>query len=259
MKFDDLRSYLRARGYGNNSLTVARRSSLASPEALNTAAENCCDFCSLPLSGVSYDLLADGRVRCNNCSSSAINTVEEFRDLFFQILEMMECYFSVTYKQPISIQVADAKTVNKGAGAIFKPSKDYANRVLGYAKRSHGRFSILIENGSPRLATISTLVHELTHIWQYINWNDYAVNDIYPDQTDKLAVYEGMATWAEIQFLYQLGENHYASQQEAYALKREDVYGIGFKAFCKQYPLMKDSSLIRFSPFNYFPPVEIEK
>ena len=105
----------------------------------------------------------------------------------------------------------------------------------------------------------------LTHIWQYLNWGDNQVADTYkmncPDCT-RIArdiVYEGMAMWASIQYLYQIGETYFAAQQEAIAEQRQDIYGIGFRLFCEQYPIIKDSALIKYSPFTSYPPLEPEK
>ena len=265
LRIDDVRQYLRVRGWSENSLTKARKRDVLAKNNLDLDAVNHCDFCSLPLSGVSYEVLNDGRVRCNDCSASAISTVEEFRKLFYQALEMMEAFYGIRYRVPIKVSMADARTVNKGAGAIFKPSTGVAGRVLGYAQQRWGKYSLIIENGSPRLAATDTMVHEMTHIWQYLNWDNKQVLATYgmgcPECTQiaRLIVYEGMAMWSAIQYLYQIGETYYAAQQEAIALRRNDVYGVGFKLYCEQYPLVRDSSLIRYSPFTSFPTIDPDK
>ena len=265
LRIDDVRQYLRVRGWSENSLTKARKRDALAHTQMDLEAVNHCDFCSLPLSGVSYEVLNDGRVRCNDCSASAITTVEEFRKLFWQALEMMEAFYGIRYRVPIKVSMADARTVNKGAGAIFKPSTGVAGRVLGYAQQRWGKYSLIIENGSPRLAATDTMVHEMTHIWQYLNWDNKQVLQTYgmgcPECTQiaRLIVYEGMAMWSAIQYLYQIGETYYASQQEALAMRRNDVYGVGFKLYCEQYPLVRDSSIIRYSPFTSFPTIDPDK
>jgi len=262
IQVDELRKYLRVRGWTNNSLTMARKREVFAKNQLDVNAVNHCDFCSLPLSGVSYERLNDGRVRCNDCSSSAITTVEEFKELFYRCLELMEDFYEIRYRVPIAVKTADARTVAKQSGLIFRPSTDVAPRVLGFAQRKHGKYSLLIENGSPRLAAIDTMVHEMTHIWQYLNWNDSQIVQIYgmacPECTAKARdiVYEGMAMWSSIQYLYQIGETYYAAQQEALAETRQDIYGIGFRLYREQYPLVKDSSLLKYSPFSSFPTLE---
>ncbi len=258
-------AYLSARTWSNSSLKMARKRDILAKNMLDLNAVNHCDFCGLPLSGVSYEVLNDGRTRCNDCSSSAITTVEELRQLFYQTLDMMGAIYDIKYRVPVAVGMTDARKIAKGYGSVFKPSTDVAPRVVGYAQRRWGKYSLWIENGSPRLATLDTMVHEMTHIWQYLNWDDAEIMKVYKMECagcTRIArdiVYEGMAMWAAIQYLYQVGETFYAAQQEALAEARQDIYGIGFRLFCEQYPIVKDSSLIMYSPFSTFPPVEAEK
>ena len=62
--------------------------------------------------------------------------------------------------------------------------------------------------------------------------------------------------WASVQYLYLMGETYYAACQEALAESRNDIYGIGFRLYREQYPLIKDTSLIKYSPYYSFPPLE---
>lgn len=262
LKIEEVCRYLHVRGCSNNALTRARKREALDNNLLDLETVNHCDFCGVPLSGVSYERLNDGRIRCNDCSASAITTVEELRDIFYRALEMMEMFYGISIHVPISVKMADARTIAKGAGRIFKPSTQFASRVLGYAQRKHGKYSLLIENGSPRLAMIDTMVHELTHIWQYLTWSKPQVQRIYGmgkapcTATASDIVYEGMAVWASIQYLYQIGETYYAAQQEEIARMRQDIYGIGYRLYSEQYPIVKDLSLIKYSPFSAFPTLE---
>ena len=175
---------------------------------------------------------------------------------------MMETLYGIKFREPVRVKTTDAKTIAKGVGRIFVPSTEYAARTLGFAQNLKGRYSVVIENGSPRLAAVDTMVHEMTHIWQYLNWNDAQIRSIYgmgdPGKTAlaRLIVYEGMAMWAAIQYLYQIGETYYAEMQEALTAERKDEYGIGFLIFREQYPFVKDSGILKYTPFTAFPPVE---
>lgn len=259
---EDVRNYLRVRGWCNNALTKARKRDVLVKTNLDTKTENHCDFCSLPLSGVSYDMLNDGRVRCNDCSSSAISTIEDFRQLFFQILELMEALYGVKYRVPIHVKMADARTIAKGTGCVFVPTTKVAGRALGYAQKKRGKYGVVIENGAPRLASIDTMVHELTHIWQYLNWDKNEIAAMFSMRNSKYTamavdiVYEGMAMWASIQYLYQIGETYFAAQQEAQAESRPDIYGLGFCLYREHYPLIKDASSLKYTPFMQKPPID---
>lgn len=261
---EELMKFLRVRGWTNNSLTKARTREILAKTLIDMDAENTCDFCGLPLSGVSYDVLNDGRVRCNDCSCSAINKLDDFKELFLLVIGLMEDYFDIRYRVPISVCMTDAKTVAKGAGCVFRPTTAMAARCVGYAKRKGHNYSLMLENGSPRLATTETMAHELTHIWTYLNWDDkeqiknFAMGSNACTAKALDILNEGMAVWVSIQYLYQIGESYYAAQQEAIYEQRQDVYGIGFRIFREAYPFVKDASVIVYSPFRTFPPVDPE-
>lgn len=255
IQLEETKKYLAVRGFSNNALTKARHRDGLEPNIIDLAAVNHCDFCGLPLSGVSYQRLSDGRIRCNDCGSTAITSVDELKKIFYQILEMMQNFYGIEYKSPIIVKTTDAKTIARGAGSVYTPTTDVAVRILGYAQRKGKIFNLMVENGSPRLATIETMVHEMTHIWQYLNWDTKAVKAQYPEPWKQDVVYEGMAIWASIQYLYLIGENSYAMQQELLQSNRDDVYGIGFKMYIEKFPIIKDSSLVRYSPFTVFPPL----
>lgn len=255
IRLEETKTYLTSRGFSNNSLTKARVRDGLEPGVLDIEAVNHCDFCGIPISGVSYQRLTDGRIRCNDCGATSITDVEEFKKIFGQVFEMVQNFYGIDYKAPINVKTTDAQTIAKGAGSVYTPTTEVSSRVLGYAMKKGDVFSIVVENGSPRLATIDNMVHELTHIWQYLHWDERKIEEAYPDPAKRDVVYEGMAVWSSIQYLYLIGENSYAMQMELLQSKRTDAYGIGFNMYREKYPLIKDSSLVRYSPFTIFPPL----
>ena len=249
-------AFFRSRGYSNSAIKKARKRN-PFDEIPGTTADtvNHCDFCGVPLNGVSYDRLNDGRIRCNDCSATAITDVDEFRQLFKSVTEFMEGVYGISYNIPIKAITADAATIAAARGRLFVPTTSVAARVVGFARQIENQYSIVIENGSPRLATIDTIVHEMTHIWQYLHWNRNKLVEIYGNPEVIDMIYEGMATWASVQFLYVIGEGYYASIQEAEYNIRNDIYGQGFRYYCAKYPLLKETESIRNTPFKKFPPL----
>ena len=69
-----------------------------------------------------------------------------------------------------------------------------------------------------------------------MNWDQKEVLARYGHE-NRLAVSEGMATWAQIQYLLHMHEFAYADRQEAYAEQRTDEYGEGFRVFRDHYSL----------------------
>jgi len=257
IQLEDVRNYMRTRGYSDNPLTKARKRDVLARQPFDFNTSLLCAFCGQPLTGVSYEKLTDGRLRCNTCSLSAISSAAEFKDLFFRVLGMMEGLYNISFKVPISVKMTDKRSIDKSLGIVFKPGTEAAGRVLGYAKNQNGNYNIFLENGSPYLAAIDLIVHELTHIWQFINWKDKVadLNRLYNEGNGIDHIYEGMSMWASIQYLYQIGETYYAELQESIAEKRIDIYGTGFRLYRERYPFIKDSSLLKYSPFSTYPPL----
>lgn len=255
-------AFLRARGLGDSDFTKARKRQQYTQEEQarhQGRAVNRCDFCRCPITGVSYERLTDGRIRCNDCAASAITTEEEFRDLFRQTVDMMQALYHIDFDMPIQVLMTDANNVARGTGRLFVPSQEYASRVVGFARYADEQFGLVVENGAPRIACIATVAHEMTHIWQYRNWGAtqrMALIKEYGAGRQTL-IMEGMAMWAEIQLLYSMGETYQARVEEAETLEREDIYGVGFRLFCNEYPLVRDGGVVGRSPFLTFPPLEI--
>lgn len=277
LNIERVKTYLSARGLGDNNLTKARRRKRFEDNILNFDAENYCDFCGKPLSGVSYDVLADGRIRCNDCSTTSIKDVKEFREIYVHAEMMMENIFEIVYLVAIGIHTADAQKLAKHANSVYKPSKQYAARVIGYAEYKSGEYTIFIENGCPKLVALNIIVHEMTHIWQYTNWNQAQMMALYKQdnpERDKVAqdlVYEGMAIWASIQILYSMGEMYFAEQQEQeyitfngydkdqLIVRRNDVYGYGYYLYRQRFHIESTGEIPPFSPFKSFPPVDPDR
>ena len=97
------------------------------------------------------------------------------------------------------------------------------------------------------MKTILTMAHELTHIWQYLNWDAKQIKNKYGPL--ELQVYEGMATWASIQYAYLLGEIAVGKREELQEVFRNDVYGQGLLRYMANYPLSEGTELFGPTPF----------
>ena len=259
------------RGWSQSDLTKARKRIRFEDTLLDFNSPLVCDFCGMPLSGVSYERLVDGRLRCNDCSMTAINSREEFKKLYVRTEIMMENVYNISIPVSINIVTADARVIAKRSGSVFKPSTKFAIRATGFAQRRGTRYSIYIENGSPRLRTIDTITHELTHIWQYLNWDEkefnrvYTVNSFADPKLNRIAtkivhdlVYEGMAVWVANQMLYALGETAFADKQDALMNHRNDVYGLGYALYKDRFGIDRSGDNPAIHPFMSFPTIEPE-
>jgi hypothetical protein len=59
-----------------------------------------------------------------------------------------------------------------------------------------------------------------------------------------------MAKWAEIQYLYLIGETNVAKREEFITRKRQDEYGIGFCLYDDYYPLAREVMFCEDTPFT---------
>lgn len=254
-------SYLEAHGFGNNNLTQARakiKEAEYYEKILEDAKENVhyCDFCGREL-GVEYDVLSDGRERCNDCSRTIISSVDELRATFIEIERNMEVMFGINYFAPIDVTFVDTKKLARRLGMVFNPTPGRDPRTLGFAENRNGAFSIWVENQSPYLSSVATISHELTHIWQYLNWNDKQLTKLYynplkqrfPHLDPMLIIYEGMAKWAEVQYLFLINEYQRGLIELYTNLERPDEYGVGFALYYKEYGICNGTFPQGATPF----------
>lgn len=240
--FDSGNSLKRARDGKNVAERIA---STYNPTNVNS---RFCDFCGCEILGVEYETLVDGRDRCMSCGRTAIKTEEEFKALFEDVKRNMESFFGIKINAGVRVEMVNSKNLHKRIGKSFVPTPAGDGRILGVAISDKNGFSLLIENGSPRISSMLTMAHELTHIWQYINWRENEIADKYGKEAlDE--IYEGMAKWVEVQYAYLINEPAVAKREEIRTAYRNDVYGKGFIRFCEVYPFSTGSVLNGPTPF----------
>lgn len=181
-----------------------------------------CDFCGRPLSAMSFEVLDDGRERCEECKKTAVNKLEDLRQVYWQARNWLISKFQLTtLRKTISIKFTNAQTIQEFSGERFIPTASFDPRTVGIAVKEGEDMTIFIENGQPYHLTLATTVHELTHIWQYDHL-DY--NKMIEDHGLKLI--EGHAKWTEIFCLKDKGIGITYRNQEK---KRNDEYGQGYR------------------------------
>ena len=208
-----------------------------------------CDFCGIELYGVEYETLVDGRDRCMNCGRTAVKTADELNKLFNTVKNNMESFYGIRFKGGINVEMVNAKKLHKKLGHAFVPTNKYDGRIIGVAIKSGNELTLMIENGSPKLSAVMAMVHELTHIWQYQNWDQKGIKLKYGSDLE-IEIYEGMAKWVEIQYAYNINEIAIASREEIITSKRNDEYGRGFLRYKSQYSISKSVELKDITPFT---------
>lgn len=208
-----------------------------------------CSYCGTEISGVEFYRMPDGRLRCTTCTNSVVKNEEEIKEIFQRVIENMENFFGATINVPVSIEVLDSKKLKKKLGLQIGTQDGQSILILGVAINKKGKYSMLLENGAPRISLIATFAHELTHIWQYTHW-DNQKNFKKCHNSKRLLIYEGMAKWVEIQYLYLVGETNVARREEFITRNRQDEYGIGFRLYEERYPLSRNAMTCDDAPFT---------
>lgn len=208
-----------------------------------------CSYCGTDISGVEFYRLPDGRMRCNTCSNTIITSKAEVEALCKRVIDNMDSFFGATIDVPVSIEVVDERKLKKKVGIPLGRKDDQSILILGVAINKKKKYSVILENGAPRISLIATFAHELTHIWQYTHWDNNKNLKKCP-KSKRLLIYEGMAKWVEIQYLYLIGEKNVAKREEHFTRNRQDEYGVGFCLYEDQYSLSRDAMNCEETPFT---------
>ncbi len=240
--------YLKANGFADNYLKETRESAKNTKRKwYNNRFEpgvHYCDFCGTKLEG-KISVLKDGRERCKDCEATAITKVGQFKKLYKQAHKRMEEIFGIKINTKISIRITNAQEIAKEGGYEFTPTPGFDGRALGFAQQlGNGKTRIYLENGAPRLETEKTLVHELTHIWQFENMGCLW-------QPKDLVAIEGMAVWTEAQYLICNDQKERAEAYVAARCTEETEYGAGMREYVKKYPLREGKKATKNTPFSY--------
>lgn len=247
------KAFLQELGFDGGELRQAREGKDCAANLRNAnqnkSNQTYCSYCGTEISGVEFYRLPDGRTRCNTCSSTVVKNKAEVEELFRRVVNNLASFFGATIDVPVSVEVLDERKLKKKVGAPLGTKDSQSMLILGVAINKKKKYSILLENGAPRISLMATFAHELTHIWQYTHWDNRKDFKQCPKEK-RLLIYEGMAKWAEIQYLYLIGETTVAKREEFITRNRQDEYGIGFCLYEDRYPLCRDAMTCDETPFT---------
>ncbi len=253
MDLDGTRAFLHDLGFDGGELRQARAGKDCAESYRNSENRKnkrmCCSYCGTEISGVEFYRLPDGRMRCTACSNSLVQTKAEAEELCRRVLACMDSFFGAAINVPVSIEFLDERKLKRKIGASLGTRDSQSILILGVAINKKKKYNILLENGAPRISLIATFAHELTHIWQYTHWDNQKKFKKCPKKK-RLLIYEGMAKWAEIQYLYLVGETNIARREESITRNRQDEYGVGFCMYEELFPLSREAMTCEDTPFT---------
>ncbi|MBM7097535.1 hypothetical protein JSY36_17515 [Bacillus sp. H-16] len=200
--------------------------------------EKTCSFCGVVFKAVYYEKTDDKRVWCIDCRESAVNYERELKPMYEKLRTFLATEFNVELRRDyLCVELKSAKDLHEANSLPFTPENP--GRMVGQASLDEeNNIKVMIENGAPRLQTYMTLVHELTHVWQYDNLNlTYMTLD----------EIEGFATWVEICLAEHFHEHTYVEWFKRQLEDRNDSYSRGYYEIMAQ---MKEAGVK--SPFELY-------
>ena len=118
-----------------------------------------CSYCGTEIAGVEFFRLPDGRLRCTTCSSTVVKNKAEVEKICQRVIANMDNFFGATIEVPVSIEVADERNLQKKVGVPLGTKDAKSILILGAAINEKNKYSIILENGAPRISLIATFAH----------------------------------------------------------------------------------------------------
>ncbi|MBQ7545845.1 MAG: hypothetical protein IJT41_02620 [Clostridia bacterium] len=188
--------------------------------------QQCCSFCGRPLT-VSNWKFEDGRNMCEECHKHRTEQRKEIEDLLHRAYETIENKYQIKLPTGIKIRFKSASSIAAAGGTVS------GGRILGFYNAN--KREIWIERGGPEACVMSTLMHELTHAWQFDNLPDI----------DKMQLYiiEGHAVYVEIECSRLLGQTVYADFWEKCVLLETNEYSKGLRYWTERLMTESDKNI----------------
>ena len=233
----------------NNNTTINRQKYNGIGKFSNQRFTNhVCDYChKTGCNNENASRLPDGLIICNDCKNKNERTDEKFMDLVDKALQIhKELWDNSEWPENIKYIFDYGGNIAKEFNINFKVTPQYDYRALGYATHvSDISYYIYVEKYRDELDTLLTIIHELTHIWQFENKIFQNISKEY-----KAFYTEGMTVWSEIQYLKFLYNDNpdpiYLAIIESQS-HREDIYGEGYRQVIKDMEKYNYDDVFKFA------------
>lgn len=169
-----------------------------------------CFFCHRPLEEGKELRLSDGRMICDRCKESSVQTYEDLEKVFGQVMQTIRESTTVadTFPAPISVEFVSTLELRQRYG------QDVKRLPIAYC--DHVKNRIYVEYGLPRSTMSCCIARCVTELWQDLNVAD-----------DGSAIFRAHPELVEIQVLSRLHmdveaqalSEHYANSEGLQALR----------------------------------------
>jgi len=211
-----------------------------------TAKVRTCTFCERP---TMFPVeLSDGRCMCGHCKDHQLTQKDEIKSLFLETQTFMTEGYAISLPRNIHVRFQSADAIAKAAGS------PEGGRILGFYNMDNRQ--LWLEARGPKIAMQSTLIHELTHAWQFHDKDFYPLLQqalqTFPKPSqarNRLLLLEGHAVFMEIETMRRLHEDGYADRLHQLSMNREDEYGVGYRLL-RDYIIQQGQTGSYMTPFR---------
>lgn len=205
----------------------------------NVKPEYTCTFCGKP--ALFTCRMDDERRMCRSCKQQQVGQRDEIKDLYRETVDFLCNTYHIKLRKSIHLRLKSADSIRK------KCQYSGAGRILGFY--NSGSHELWVEARGPRNAVQDTMIHELTHCWQFDNTNVAKLKRKYKDKY--LLFLEGHSSYMEVDAMKKLGEEEYADFIERQLMLREDEYGAGYRML-KEYLETEAEKGSHYTPYEAF-------
>ncbi|UCG53373.1 MAG: hypothetical protein JSW58_07420 [Candidatus Latescibacterota bacterium] len=184
-----------------------------------------CDFCQRFIIGSLIDGMkryGDGYRLCGRCSPSAVTSVKSANKLMTEVASYLENFGLKVDPGSIRLHLVDLRKLKELSPEGTHDTKgftDYFVKKNVFGRVKDQTIDVYLLAGMPRTQMISTLAHELTHVWQFEGGQL---------EQDK-ALSEGSCNFAAYLVLRKIGGAEAEYVIETMLRDDDPIYGEGFR------------------------------
>lgn len=192
-----------------------------------------CDYCKQALKLSQVQIMEDGLHRCPNCAIDAVDTLRRAQELETEAKKLYAELLNIDFTQiNYKFKFVTATELHNYYNVPFYVTPKYdVRQAIGLAS-DRDIDEIRIEKFRKTPDTLSTVVHEMMHIYQFQRLNYFKLQNIEKE------LVEGMTRWAECYLLKNSTIPKYIEEADkihTYSLTDMSEYGVGYRYVLKKY------------------------
>ena len=192
-----------------------------------------CDYCAKAFKLSEVQIMEDGLHRCSNCAKDAVDTLSRAKELETEAKKLYAELLNIDFSQlKYEFKFVTATELHNYYNTPFHVTPKYDKRELTGLATDREIDVIRVEKFRKPPKTLSVIVHEMMHIYQYQRLNYFKLKN-----TEEELV-EGMSRWAEYYLLKNSETPEYVEEAESIhnnSIEDTSEYGVGYRYVSDKY------------------------